>query len=201
MSPAKTAAKPKAAKTAKSAETEAKAPAGKTRVFNAKSVSVMALNPRMSEKAYDLSHDMDTYVFEVPLSANKPEIAKAVAAQFKVTVEEVRVVVSKGKKARSIRIGGTRKYVYGVRPKVKKAYVKIKKGETIPIFASIDEAEEKAKKAEAKAAKKSEKSDVKDTKTEKAKKTATKPKEKKAEEKPKPRRGLFGFRRKPKERK
>ncbi len=107
-------------------------------------------------------------------------------------------MVSKGKKARSIRIGGTRKYIYGVRPKIKKAYVKIKKGETIPIFASIDEAEEKAKKAEAKAAKKAEKTEKTE---EKPKKTQTKPKEKKAEEKPKPRRGLFGFRRKPKERK
>lgn len=162
------------------------------------SADVMVLKPRMSEKAYDLSHNMDTYVFEVPIETNKLEIAKAVEGQFKVTVEDVRILVHKGKKARSIRIGGARKYVYGKRADVKKAYVRVKKGETIPIFASIDEAEEKAKKAEAKAAKKTDKAVEK---TEKTVKTATKPKAKKAEEKPKPRRGLFGIRRNPKENK
>ena len=136
------------------------------------SVDAMVLKPRMSEKAYGLSHGIDTYVFDVPLSANKIEVAKAVSKQFKVTVESVRIVVIKGKKARSIRIGGTRKYVYGKRANIKKAYVKIKSGENIPIFASIDEAEEKAKKAEEKAAKKAGKSE-------------------KAEEKPK-KRGLLG---------
>lgn len=148
------------------------------------SVDVMVLKPRMSEKAYDLSHSMDTYVFDVPASANKIEVAKAVSKQFKVTVEDVRIVMLKGKKARSIRIGGVRKNVYGKRPDVKKAYVKIKKGENIPIFASIDEAEEKAKKADEKAAKK-------------AGKTVETPK--KTEEKPK-RFSLLG-RRKPKENK
>jgi ribosomal protein L23 len=120
----------------------------------------------------------------VPSSANKIEISKAVSKQFKVTVEDVRIVILKGKNARSIRIGGVRKNVYGKRPDVKKAYVKIKKGENIPIFASIDEAEEKAKKVEEKAAKK-------------AGKTVEKPE--KTEEKPK-RFGLLG-RRKPKENK
>lgn len=115
---------------------------------------VMALKPRMSEKSYALSHSIDTYVFDVPGTANKIEVARAVAEQFKVTVEDVRIAIIKGKQARSIRIGGTRKMVSGKRPDTKKAYVRIKKGETIPIFASIDEAEEKAKKAEAKAAKK-----------------------------------------------
>ena len=118
------------------------------------SIDVMVLKPRMSEKAYGLSHSMDTYVFDVPSTANKIEVAKAVSGQYKVTVENVRIVISKGKKVRSIRIGGARKNVYGKRADVKKAYVRIKKGENIPIFASIDEAEEKAKKAEEKAAKK-----------------------------------------------
>lgn len=115
----------------------------------------MVLKPRMSEKSYALSHNIDTYVFDVPGAANKIEVGRAVASQFKVTVEDVRVAVIKGKQARSIRIGGTRKMVSGKRPDTKKAYVRIKKGDVIPVFASIDEAEEKAKKAEAKAAKKS----------------------------------------------
>ena len=117
--------------------------------------SIMTLKPRMSEKSYALSHSVDTYVFDVPTTANKIEVARAVTAQFKVTVEDVRIAVIKGKQARSIRIGGARKMVSGKRADTKKAYVRIKKGDSIPIFASIDEAEEKAKKAEAKAAKKS----------------------------------------------
>ena len=114
----------------------------------------MALKPRMSEKTYAQSHAVNTYAFDVPKTANKIEVARAVSSQFKVTVEDVRIAIIKGKMARSIRIGGTRKAVSGKRPDIKKAYVRIKSGETIPIFASIDEAEEKAKKAEAKAAKK-----------------------------------------------
>lgn len=117
----------------------------------------MILKPRMSEKAYAQSHAVNTYSFDVPKTANKITVAKAVAEQFKVTVEDVRIVIMKGKQARSIRIGGTRKVVSGKRPDVKKAYVRIKAGETIPIFASIDEAEEKARKAEEKAAKKAKK--------------------------------------------
>lgn len=115
----------------------------------------MALKPRMSEKTYAQSHATNTYAFDVPKTANKIEVARAVAEQFKVTVEDVRIAIIKGKEARSIRIGGTRKMISGKRVNIKKAYVRVKQGETIPIFASIDEAEEKAKKAEAKAAKKS----------------------------------------------
>lgn len=142
----------------------------------------MVLKPRMSEKSYAQSHAANTYTFDVPKSANKIEIARAISEQFKVTVEDVRVANIKGKQARSIRIGGTRKMVSGKRPDIKKAYVRIKKGDTIPIFASIDEAEEKAKKAEAKAEKKtsSDKSDKRATKTSdkstaKAKASAKKP--------------------------
>ncbi|HET7673468.1 MAG TPA: 50S ribosomal protein L23 [Candidatus Saccharimonadales bacterium] len=118
---------------------------------------IMILKPKMSEKAYAQSHETNTYSFLVPKSANKLQVAQAVEQQFKVKVEDVRMLVSKGKKARSIRIGGVRKVVLGKRPDVKKAYVRVKEGDSIPIFASIDEAEEKAKKAEAKAAKKSKK--------------------------------------------
>lgn len=121
------------------------------------SSKTMPLKPRMSEKSYALSHSLNTFVFDVPKTANKIEVARAVAEQFKVTVTDVRIAIIKGKQSRSIRIGGARKAVTGRRSDVKKAYVRIKDGDTIPIFASIDEAEEKARKAEAKAAKKSKK--------------------------------------------
>lgn len=118
---------------------------------------MLALKPRMSEKTHAQSHELNTFTFDVPKTANKIEVARAVSAQFKVTVENVRIAIIKGKQARSIRIGGARKMVTGKRADIKKAYVRIKEGDTIPIFASIDEAEEKAKKAEAKAAKKQKK--------------------------------------------
>lgn len=135
-------------------DSKAKAASKKSEASEGMGHDAIILKPRMSEKSYGLSHSINTYVFDVPADTNKIEVAKAVAKQFKVTVENVRIVVMKGKKARSIRIGGIRKYVYGTRPTIKKAYVKIKSDQNIPIFASIDEAEEKAKKAEEKAAKK-----------------------------------------------
>lgn len=117
----------------------------------------MPLKPRMSEKSYAQSHSDNTYTFDVPLTANKIEIARAVEAQFEVNVERVRISVLKGKEARSIRIGGMRKAVTGKRVDVKKAYVSVKEGESIPIFASIDEAEKKQEKLEKKLSKKTKK--------------------------------------------
>lgn len=116
----------------------------------------LPLKPRMTEKAYATSMALNTYVFDVPTSANKAQIADAVEAQFGVTVIDVRPVVLKGKKARSIRIGGpARKMVTGKRPDVKKAYVRIKDGDSIPVFAALeapkeDKADKKAKKEEKK---------------------------------------------------
>lgn len=113
----------------------------------------IALKPRMSEKSYATSVALNTYVFDVPMTENKVTIAAAVEAQFDVTVTGVRVVILKGKKARSIRIGGARKNVTGQRKDVKKAYVTLQEGDSIPVFAAVQEAEEKAAKAEEKAKK------------------------------------------------
>ena len=117
----------------------------------------MPLKPRMSEKSYGQSHGDNTYTFDVPMDANKIEIARSVEAQFEVKVETVRISILKGKQARSIRIGGARKAVSGSRVDTKKAYVKVKEGDSIPVFASIDEAEKKQEKLEKKLAKKTKK--------------------------------------------
>lgn len=92
----------------------------------------MALKPRLSEKAYAQSLEQNTFVFGVPITANKLTVASAVAAQFEVTVEEVRIVVVKGKTKQSYRKG--RRPVAGKRADVKKAYVRLKAGDTINIF-------------------------------------------------------------------
>lgn len=122
----------------------------------------LILRPRMSEKAYGASQAVNTFVFDVPKSANKHSVARAVSAQYDVTVEEVNIVVVKGKAKRTIRKGG--RTVKGRQSDVKKAYVKLKAGDSLPIFAAVEEATQKqekaaeiAEKAAAKRAKKADK--------------------------------------------
>lgn len=112
----------------------------------------IALQPRMSEKTYALSQAENTFVFDVPKTVNKVQIAAAVEAQFNVTVEDVRVLINKGKMKASVRKRS--RSVMGKRPDVKKAYVRLKEGDSIPVFAAIEEAEAKEQKAEEKAKKK-----------------------------------------------
>lgn len=119
--------------------------------------SSLTLKPRMSEKSYAQSHADNCYTFDVPLTTNKVEVAKAVEAQFGVSVVRVRISILKGKMARSIRMGGARKSVSGKRVDVKKAFVTVKEGDSIPIFASIDEAAKNQEKLDAKIAKKAKK--------------------------------------------
>lgn len=114
----------------------------------------LTLKPRMSEKTYATSLSNNTFVFDVPKSANKLQIAAAVSAQYSVTVTDVRTVLVKGKQARSIRLGKYRKNVMGQRSDYKKAYVTLKEGDSLPIFAAVQEAEAAEAKAEQKAAKK-----------------------------------------------
>lgn len=96
---------------------------------------MLNLKPRMSEKAYRQSLLNQTYVFVVPKDANKVQIKDAVQSQFNVTVEDVNVVVQTGKKARSIRMGNRRaRPIMGERSTFKKAYVKLKEGDSIKIF-------------------------------------------------------------------
>ena len=112
----------------------------------------ITLKPRLSEKTYGLSQANNVYVFEVPKSANKHEVAKAVTVQFEVTVETVNIINLKGKAIRSFRKGG--KSTRGKRSDIKKAYVTLSGGNSLPFFEAQEESEKKAEKAEAKAAKK-----------------------------------------------
>jgi len=117
----------------------------------------LTLKPRSSEKTYASSIATNTFVFDVPKTANKIEIGKAVEEQFAVGVTQVRTTVVKGKKARSIRLGKYRKNVMGQRSDYKKAFVTLKEGDSIPIFAAVEEANKAEAKAAEKAAKKAEK--------------------------------------------
>lgn len=125
----------------------------------------MALKPRMSEKAYATSQALNTYVFVVPKDANKVTVAEAVAEQFQVTVEEVNISVLKGKKKRSYRRGG--RPTVGKTNDLKKAYVRVKAGDQIPIFAAMEEEEAKAEKTAATIKKAQDKKAAKDAKEKK----------------------------------
>jgi large subunit ribosomal protein L23 len=114
----------------------------------------IVLKPRMSEKTYAQS-TTGVFVFDVDNYLNKHQIAEAVAKTYEVTVETVRIVIQKGKAKRYYR---NRRFESGVRQDVKKAYITLKKGDSIPIFAAVEQAEEKAQSANKKADKKSKKS-------------------------------------------
>lgn len=125
-------------------------------------MSHITLKPRMSEKTYELS-STGVYVFDVDKSINKHEIADAVEQTYEVGVVNVRTVIVKGKTKRLYR---NRRSETGKRPDVKKAYVTLKDGDAIPIFASVEEAEEKEDKVTEKIAKAADKQAKKDAKKE-----------------------------------
>jgi large subunit ribosomal protein L23 len=108
----------------------------------------MALKPRLSEKTYALSQLRNVYVFDVPTDANKMQVADAVEAQFKVTVLAVNVANVKGKAMRTVRKGG--RPVAGRRANGRKAYVTLKEGDSLPVFAAVEEATTEEKPAKAK---------------------------------------------------
>lgn len=94
---------------------------------------MILVTPRTTEKAYGLSASTNTYVFNVPLDANKQAIAEAVAAQFNVKVTDVKTVIQKGKTVRFSR-GKNRYPGTTTRQDAKKAYVTLAEGDNIQVF-------------------------------------------------------------------
>jgi large subunit ribosomal protein L23 len=99
--------------------------------------SMITVKPRMSEKAYNHSVTRNVYVFQVPLDANKSTIKQAVEKQFDVTVLLVNTTVTKGKTKRQFQKRG--KANTGTRVDIKKAYVTLKEGDSIPVFSNAEE--------------------------------------------------------------
>jgi large subunit ribosomal protein L23 len=90
------------------------------------------ITPRATEKAYGQSAN-NIYVFNVPLTANKQQIADAVTEQYSVTVKNVSTVVQSGKAVRFSR--GKNRYPGTTNRKdSKKAYVTLAEGSSIQIF-------------------------------------------------------------------
>jgi large subunit ribosomal protein L23 len=87
---------------------------------------MIALRPVISEKSF-AGGKSGLYTFRVPDAAAKPEIARAVEAQFKVTVVDVRTLRKPSKQKRNPRKQGQA----GIRSGFKKAMVQLKKGDSI----------------------------------------------------------------------
>ena len=89
--------------------------------------SHILLSPRVTEKGAYLS-EHGAYVFNVAKDANKKQIMEAVQEIFKVTPRMVRVMAVPRKRVITRGTNRTGKTVGG-----KKAYVYLKKGETIEL--------------------------------------------------------------------
>ncbi len=86
-------------------------------------------SPHVSEKAATLAQ-RGTYVFNVPIEAEKVSIKKAVEALYKVKVSAVRTIRHEGKPTKRGRRAG-------VRNRWKKALVTLVKGQRIDIYEGV----------------------------------------------------------------
>ncbi len=83
--------------------------------------------PRVSEKTARMQ-ESNQYVFEIGQGATKADVKAAVEQLFNVEVEAVNVLSIKGK-ARAFRS------VKGMRASKRKAYVRLREGQTIDVMA------------------------------------------------------------------
>jgi len=116
-------------KAKKETKAEAMAPVQAAVVaHDANDVSWVLKNPRITEKATDVS-SRNVYVFDVDVRANKAQVARAVMQVYKVTPERVNLTAVKAKTVRNARTGMSGRTNTG-----KKAYVYLKKGDSISIM-------------------------------------------------------------------
>lgn len=86
--------------------------------------------PRITEKGSAMAEAANCVIFEVPLDANKSEIAGAVRQVFNVEVSKVRTMIVRGKIKRRGR------YI-GQRANWKKAIVTLPEGQEIDFFGAV----------------------------------------------------------------
>lgn len=105
-------------------------------------MTTILVTPRATEKAYRLVTAQNTYVFDVPNTANKQQIVAAVEAQYDdVKVASIKTVVQSGK---SIRFSRGKNRIPGktTRQNTKKAYVTLSEGK-IKVFEQEETKEKK----------------------------------------------------------
>lgn len=83
--------------------------------------------PIVTEKLENAREANRQYAFVVDRAASKHDVKRAITALFKVTVEDVRTLVMRGKIKRVGRNTGKR-------PNFKKAFVTLKEGDKIELF-------------------------------------------------------------------
>jgi len=102
--------------------------------------------PRATEKAYRLISGQNTYVFNVPLNANKQEIAATVESQFEGTkVATIKTLVQSGKAMRFSRGKNSHPGTTN-RKDTKKAYVTLSEGKIRVFDEEVAETEKKEEK-------------------------------------------------------
>ena len=99
-----------------------------TVVDGKENIARVLMHPRITEKA-TLGTADNVYVFDVAPDANKKQIKEAVKRAYKVDAVKVRVTTIKKKNVRNMRTG-----IKGVKSGGKKAYVYLKKGESISVM-------------------------------------------------------------------
>jgi large subunit ribosomal protein L23 len=90
------------------------------------------LKPVLTEKSYALANAQNKYTFLVEGKANKIEIAKKIAEEYKVKVDRVNTVVRPGKLKRDLKT-----YKEYREEDKTKAIVTLKKGDKIDEFFNI----------------------------------------------------------------
>lgn len=118
-----------AVKQQKAKQEEAGAPAAVKAVGGRALASSLLRAPHVSEKAARLA-DRGTYVFDVPVHAEKVAIKQAIEDLYKVKVASVRTIRQQGKTIRRGRISGTRR-------DGKKAMVTLRPGMRIDIYEGV----------------------------------------------------------------
>ncbi|MEK6565121.1 MAG: 50S ribosomal protein L23 [Bacteroidota bacterium] len=93
----------------------------------------LLIRPIITEKITGMQ-DHRQYAFEVPLTANKIEVGKAVEKKFKVKVTSVRTLRVKGKRKSHLTRGGR---FEGRTNTWKKAIVTLKEGDKIDFFGNV----------------------------------------------------------------
>lgn len=94
----------------------------------------LLLKPRLSEKAYALSEQGNTYVFDVPVAANRHAVGDAVAIQYDVSVVSVKIANTARKPVKAYKKRG--RNIVSARAGVRKAYVTLASGDKLPVFAA-----------------------------------------------------------------
>jgi len=97
-------------------------------------MSNILIKPIITEKSTKLGDKLNRYAFKVDRDANKLQIKKAIEVTYNVKVEDVNTAVLPGKlKVRNTKTGFTK----GIRPAYKKAFITLKEGEVLDIYATV----------------------------------------------------------------